>query len=113
VKNTGEDLAYLGNFGARKLELSQSILENLETLCIVDSNLELSWMAKILPSLLSGSSGRTTVQAEMRFFSLACSGKKIVKNVEVTLSCGNIGDTATLQTMIQELTTNQNRVCCG
>jgi len=111
VKDTGKNLADFSNLSTRKLELSESVLEDLETLGVVDSNFELSRVTKILPTLLSGASSvRATVQAKMRLFSLACTRKEIVKNVEVSLSCRDIGNTAALQTMVKELTTNQDGV---
>ncbi|KAI6770920.1 hypothetical protein HG531_009775 [Fusarium graminearum] len=111
VKNTGENLADLSDLGTGELELSESILEDLETLGIIDANLELSRVAKILPTLLSGaSSPRATIQTKMRLLGLACTSKKIVQNVEVSLSCWDIGDTASLQTMVEKLTTDQDGV---
>ena len=111
VEDTGKNLADFSNLSTGKLELSESVLEHLETLSVVDSNLELSRVAKILPTLLSGASSvRSTVQAKMRLFSVTSTRKEIVENVEVSLSCRDIGDTAALQTMVKELTTNQDGV---
>jgi hypothetical protein len=111
VKDTGKNLADFSNLSTRKLELSEGVLEDLEALGVVDSDFELSRVTKILPTLLSGASSvRATVQAKMRLFSLTCTRKQIVKNVEVSLSCRDIGNTAALQTMVKELTTNQDGV---
>jgi hypothetical protein len=114
VKNTGENLADLGNLSTGKLKLSESILKDLETLGVVDSNLELGRVTKILPTLLSGAgSARATIQSKMRLLGLTCTSEEIVKNVEVSLSCWNIGDTAALQTMVEKLTTDQDGVGSG
>jgi uncharacterized protein with FMN-binding domain len=95
MQNTCHNLTDLGNFTARKLELSQSRLEVLETISVIDTDLELRWVTKIAPSLVVDRARASSLDVDRVIeaqVSLLCStrtGKKIVERVEAALSGGN------------------------
>lgn len=53
------------------------------------------------------------VKPKMSLLGVTCTVHKIVQNVEVALSCRDIGDPAPLQTVVQELAADKEGMGCG
>lgn len=111
VENSSKHLANLGNVIARKLELLEGRLEELEAFGIIDTDLELGWVTKVLPT--GGAGNGRVVEAKMGLFGGACSGQQIVQGVKVAFTSGNICDSASFQSVVEELTANEDGVGCG
>lgn len=111
MENSSKHLANLGNIVARELELLEGCLEKLEAIGIIDTDLELGGVTKVLPTRGAGN-GRV-VEAKMGLFGGTCSGEKIVQGMEIAFTSGNICDSASFQSVVEKLTTNENGVGCG
>lgn len=111
MQDGSEDLADLGNVAARELELLQGVLEEGEAFGVVDANLELGRVAKVLPPLCAASG--IVFQAEMGLFGAAGAGEKVVEDMEVALAGGDIRNATPLESVVQELTTEQDGVGGG
>lgn len=119
VQNTCHNLADLGNFTSGKLELSQSRLEVLEAVGVIDPDLQLSWVTKVAPSLVvdgaraSGLNVDCVVESQVRLLSSTRTSEKVVERVETTLSSGDRRDTASFQAVVYDLSTDQGGIDRG
>lgn len=103
MQDGSQNLAHLGNVAAGELELAESILEELEALGVVDANLELGGVTEVPPAL-------GVVKTKVGLFGMASTGEEVVEDVEVALAGRDSGDTAPLEAVGQELTTEQGGV---
>jgi hypothetical protein len=119
VQNTCHNLTDLGNFTSGELELSQSGLEVLKSVGVIDTNLQLRWVTKVAPSLVvdgaraSGLNVNCVVEAQVRLLSGTRTREKVVERVETTLSGGDRRDAASFQAVVDDLSTDQGGIDRG
>lgn len=111
VENGSEDLADLGNVIAGELELLESSLEELKALGIVDADLELGGVAEILPA--SGTADGGVIKSQMCLFGGTGTSEEVVERMEVALAGGNVCDAASLESVVEQLTTDEDGVGGG